>query len=125
MSLGFDDRARANLASGAAVARHDASVWSLRAKRDAAAAQVPDFEALRTRAAAIKDHVLDHLDAYLERYRDLRGDTRFEYALLFRNHGRTAGASLSHPHSQLIALPVVPKRAREELEAAEKRSTAP
>ncbi|RIL05978.1 MAG: 4Fe-4S ferredoxin, partial [Proteobacteria bacterium] len=52
----------------AAVARHDAAVWSLRAKRDAAAAQVPDFEALRTRAAAIKDHVLDHLGAYLERF---------------------------------------------------------
>jgi L-lactate dehydrogenase complex protein LldF len=40
----------------------------LRAKRDAAAAAVPDFEALRTRAAAIKDHVLDHLDALLERF---------------------------------------------------------
>jgi len=40
----------------------------LRAKRDAAAAAVPDFEALRTRAAAIKDHVLDHLDDLLERF---------------------------------------------------------
>jgi UDPglucose--hexose-1-phosphate uridylyltransferase len=58
--------------------------------------------------------------AYLQRYRDLDNDPRFEYALLFRNHGRTAGASLSHPHSQLIALPVIPKRAAEELEAAER-----
>lgn len=66
------------------------------------------------------DHVADVLRAYLQRYRDLKNDSRFEYALLFRNHGRTAGASLSHPHSQLIALPVVPKRAREELEAAER-----
>src|SRR5207253_4119653 len=36
-----------------------------------------------------------------------------------RNHGRPAGASLSHPHSQSIALPIVPKRATEELEGAQ------
>lgn len=65
------------------------------------------------------DQVADVIRAYLQRYHDLRGDTRFEYALLFRNHGRAAGASLSHPHSQLIALPIVPKQVYEELEAAE------
>jgi UDPglucose--hexose-1-phosphate uridylyltransferase len=56
---------------------------------------------------------------YRERYRDLDGDARFKYLLLFRNHGRAAGASLAHPHSQLIALPIVPKRANEELEGAQ------
>jgi UDPglucose--hexose-1-phosphate uridylyltransferase len=65
------------------------------------------------------EHVVDVIRAYLQRYRDLRGDKRFAYGLLFRNHGRTAGASLSHPHSQLIALPVVPQRVAIELEAAE------
>ena len=65
-------------------------------------------------------HVAAVIGAYLQRYRDLDGDERFQYALLFRNHGRTAGASLSHPHSQLIALPVIPKRAAEELESAER-----
>lgn len=65
------------------------------------------------------EHIADVVRAYLQRYRDLRGDTRFEYVLLFRNHRRRAGASLSHPHSQLIALPIVPKRASEEVEAAE------
>jgi len=64
-------------------------------------------------------HVADVVRAYLQRYRDLRGDARFAYGLLFRNHGRTAGASLSHPHSQLIALPIVPQRVAGELEAAE------
>ena len=66
------------------------------------------------------EHVAAVAGAYLHRYRDLDGDPRFQYALLFRNHGRTAGASLSHPHSQLIALPVVPKRAAEEFEASER-----
>ncbi len=56
---------------------------------------------------------------YRERYRDLDRDERFKYLLLFRNHGRSAGASLSHPHSQLIALPIVPKRATEEIEGAQ------
>jgi UDPglucose--hexose-1-phosphate uridylyltransferase len=64
------------------------------------------------------DQVADVLRTYRERYVDLDRDPRFQYALLFRNHGRTAGASLSHPHSQLIALPVVPRRAEEELEVA-------
>lgn len=65
------------------------------------------------------EHVTDIIRAYLQRYADLRGDERFAYSLLFRNHGRTAGASLSHPHSQLIALPIVPKRVQEELDSAE------
>jgi UDPglucose--hexose-1-phosphate uridylyltransferase len=46
--------------------------------------------------------------AYRDRYRDLIQDKRFKYILLFRNHGKVAGASLEHPHSQLIALPMVP-----------------
>lgn len=70
MSFALDARARAALPNSAAVARHDAAAWALRAKRDAAAAEVPDFEALRARAAAIKDHVLDHLDVHLERFEE-------------------------------------------------------
>jgi L-lactate dehydrogenase complex protein LldF len=66
--FGLDTRARSTLPDAAAVARHDAAVFLLREKRDAAVAKVPDFEALRTRAAAIKDHTLDHLDRHLERF---------------------------------------------------------
>jgi L-lactate dehydrogenase complex protein LldF len=68
VSQGFDARARAALPEGEAVARHDAAVFDLRRRRDAAAASVPDFEALRERAAALKRHVLDHLDVLLERF---------------------------------------------------------
>jgi UDPglucose--hexose-1-phosphate uridylyltransferase len=50
----------------------------------------------------------DVLWAYRARYLDLKKDPRLKYILLFRNHGRVAGASLSHPHSQLIATPMVP-----------------
>lgn len=53
--------------------------------------------------------------AYRNRSLDLRGDQRFKYILIFKNYGATAGATLEHPHSQLIALPIVPKRVIEEM----------
>jgi L-lactate dehydrogenase complex protein LldF len=37
-------------------------------RRASAAARLPEFDALRDSARAIKDHVLAHLDLYLERY---------------------------------------------------------
>ncbi len=55
--------------------------------------------------------------AYRDRMMDLKNDRRFRYVLLFKNHGEAAGASLEHTHSQLIALPIVPKQVREEVES--------
>jgi UDPglucose--hexose-1-phosphate uridylyltransferase len=62
----------------------------------------------------------DVLWAYRDRVLDLKNDRRFRYILLFKNHGEAAGASLEHTHSQLIALPIVPKRVREEVDNAKK-----
>ena len=56
------------------------------------------------------------LCAYRDRVLDLKNDRRFRYILIFKNHGEAAGASLEHTHSQLIALPIVPKRVREEVD---------
>lgn len=53
--------------------------------------------------------------AYKERISDLKRDDRLKYVLIFKNHGYRAGASLEHAHSQLIALPIVPKTVMEEL----------
>jgi UDPglucose--hexose-1-phosphate uridylyltransferase len=58
--------------------------------------------------------------AFRERVLDLKKDKRLRYILLFKNYGTAAGATLDHPHSQLIALPVVPKRVQEELDGATK-----
>lgn len=58
--------------------------------------------------------------AYRDRMLDLKNDRRFRYILLFKNHGEAAGASLEHTHSQLIALPIVPKRVREEVDSAKR-----
>ncbi|MEW6410185.1 MAG: galactose-1-phosphate uridylyltransferase [Nitrospirota bacterium] len=62
--------------------------------------------------------VRDVLWAYKERIDDLKKDRRFQYILIFKNEGEAAGASLEHTHSQLIALPIVPKQVREEIDGA-------
>lgn len=68
MSELLDARAATLLPDGEPLRRHDAAVFDLRRRRDAAVAALPDFEALRTHAQAIKTHTLDYLDAYLERF---------------------------------------------------------
>jgi len=43
------------------------------------------------------------INAYLDRLTDLSGNSYVKHVSIFRNHGREAGASLSHAHTQLIA----------------------
>jgi UDPglucose--hexose-1-phosphate uridylyltransferase len=62
--------------------------------------------------------VADVLVACRDRVLDLKKDARLEYVLIFKNHGEAAGASLEHPHSQLIATPITPIMVTEELEGA-------
>jgi len=64
------------------------------------------------------EHASKIMWMFRERYLDLRKDPRLKYILIFKNKGRRAGASLEHPHSQLIATPVVPDLVKIELEAA-------
>jgi len=56
--------------------------------------------------------------AYRERYAALARDPRFEMVILFKNHGASAGTSLRHPHSQIIATPITPLHIRNRIEAA-------
>ena len=58
------------------------------------------------------------LEAYKIRMQDLLRDPRLRYILVFKNFGRQAGASLAHPHSQLIATPITPKHVKEKLGGA-------
>ena len=57
--------------------------------------------------------------SYRDRIVDLRRDQRLRYILIFKNQGASAGASVDHSHSQLIALPIVPKNVAEEIRGAE------
>ncbi len=51
-------------------------------------------------------------------------DERIKYVQIFRNHRKEAGASLSHAHSQVIALDSTPKLVREELEGYKRHNVA-
>ncbi|MCL2144569.1 MAG: galactose-1-phosphate uridylyltransferase [Endomicrobia bacterium] len=59
------------------------------------------------------------ITSIIERMKDLRRDSRLEYILSFKNYGISANAVFEHHHSQLIAMPIVPKRVREEITGAE------
>jgi UDPglucose--hexose-1-phosphate uridylyltransferase len=61
------------------------------------------------------NRIQDVFVAYRERILDLSRDRRFKFIMVFKNHGSVAGASLDHSHSQLIALPIVPRRVVEEI----------
>ncbi len=58
------------------------------------------------------------LNAYRDRYLALRRDRRVKLILIFKNHGEAAGTSLKHPHSQIVATPVVPAHVRRKCEEA-------
>ena len=58
--------------------------------------------------------------AYQERYLALMGHKFVNYIFIFHNHGKEAGASIPHPHSQLIAMPILPADVRRSLNGAEK-----
>ncbi len=71
-----------------------------------------------------KDQSVEEIKNWLHvlqsRVKDLHNDKRLRYILVFKNKGSiAAGASLSHPHHQLIATPVTIKRVKEELMGAE------
>ncbi len=57
------------------------------------------------------------IDKYQSRLNDLTKDRRFKYILIFKNYGESAGTTVEHPHSQIIALPMIPQYVMQELEA--------
>ncbi len=65
------------------------------------------------------ERIAQLMDAYRVRLEDLMRDVRLSYAMVFKNFGERAGASLSHPHTQIIATPIVPKRVREEIDGSQ------
>lgn len=63
--------------------------------------------------------VAELFDAYQTRYLDLMNKKSVRYIDIFHNHGKKAGASIAHPHSQLIAIPVVSPYINLELNGSE------
>lgn len=60
------------------------------------------------------------IDAYKERYLALMKQPNIKSITIFHNQGKTAGASIVHPHSQIIALPILASAVMREIDASEK-----
>jgi len=71
----------------------------------------------------LKDQTIDGIseviNALQKRVEDLKVNEDLRHILLFKNKGGAAGATIAHPHHQLIALPITPKRVREELRGSQ------
>lgn len=65
------------------------------------------------------------MQVYRDRVCHYRAHEKIRYVSLFKNSGKTAGASLDHPHSQLLALPLVPPLLETELQAIRNEEKCP
>jgi len=72
----------------------------------------------KTIASMELNQVAAVLMAYRERQREISRNEKINLVTIFRNHGPRAGTSLEHPHSQIIATPIVPPHVRYPIEQA-------
>ena len=89
---------------GSAVGHHEVLVESPNHDAHPATAELPQL--------------INVINGYIDRLRELSAKPYVQYVSVFRNHGQEAGASLSHAHSQLIAMPFVPSTVAEEVAAS-------
>jgi len=79
--------------------------------------ETPDHD--KTLTDLSKEEMQAVISQYQGRFRQLSKDSRFKYVVIFKNFGPSAGATVEHTHSQVIALPMVPKTVLEELKGAQ------
>ncbi|MCS7224380.1 MAG: galactose-1-phosphate uridylyltransferase [Armatimonadetes bacterium] len=71
-------------------------------------------------ATLTEDEMTGVVSVYKQRYSELNRNPTNELILIFRNQGKQAGTSLIHPHSQIVATPIVPPAVRRTLYEAER-----
>jgi len=64
--------------------------------------------------------VKEVIDVYHQTYLELMKKQMIKYIFIFHNHGREAGASIFHPHSQIIASAVIDPDLEKALRAAKR-----
>ncbi len=69
-------------------------------------------------AEADLNQIQNVLEAYRDRIRSLYQNTELRYVQVFKNYKLPAGASLQHPHSQLLATPMLPQNIELKIEKA-------
>ncbi len=68
------------------------------------------------------EHIFKVLKVYRTRQRELSRDKNVRFVAIFRQHGTIAGATFSHPHSQIIATAMVPEYIHRKQEIAKSYS---
>src|SRR3989344_5859587 len=66
-----------------------------------------------------KEELANVFRVYQERYRTMTDGACGKYALIFHNYGPNAGASIPHPHSQIITIPVLPPDVKRSINGSE------
>jgi len=59
--------------------------------------------------------ILEIFDVYSRRFEALKKEKGIKQVIIFKNHGEYAGASLKHPHSQVVAMPILTEKAKKEI----------
>jgi UDPglucose--hexose-1-phosphate uridylyltransferase len=72
-----------------------------------------------------EEHMEKLIQVYRDRYVHYCSNSLVKYVSIFKNWGREAGASLSHSHSQLVTLPILPPLIKRELDAISHASPCP
>jgi UDPglucose--hexose-1-phosphate uridylyltransferase len=70
-------------------------------------------------------HIEKLVMVYKDRYVHYSENDLVKYVSIFKNWGKEAGASLSHSHSQLVTLPILPPLIKRELDAIRRASRCP
>ena len=74
----------------------------------------------RHMARMSSEEVYAVIETYHARYRELMREHENMMTIIFRNHGKRAGTSLIHPHSQIIVTAIVPHHVRSREEEAQR-----
>jgi UDPglucose--hexose-1-phosphate uridylyltransferase len=69
-----------------------------------------------------QSHVKEVIDVYTDRFKSLINEDKINYVAIFHNHGPEAGASIDHPHSQIIGIPLIDSDLEGALRRAKKYS---
>lgn len=67
----------------------------------------------------IEEEFYNLLLMYKIRFKSLKKDENIKYICLFKNYLRESGASLMHPHSQILSLPFIPPDLKNEYKVSE------
>jgi UDPglucose--hexose-1-phosphate uridylyltransferase len=65
-------------------------------------------------------HIVEIFKTYKKRIEELEKEENVKYVIAFKNHGKDAGTSIKHSHSQIVAYNIVPSLIKEEEEAVKK-----